>query len=172
MAGTDEAVSIREYLEDRIDGRASYLHGELESHTRRDNLISLGFALFAAFAWKQIQEHLSLLNNENARVAAVIKDTVSADTYRSDELRRTDERVKLDDWRGRVDGRIAEAATKEEVKADVRTNQRAGLDTGTRLIQIGILVVALVISYLGYRVATHPVAPSVVTVTVPTTTNP
>jgi hypothetical protein len=110
----------------------------------------------------------------------VIKDTVSADTYRSDEQRRTDERVKLDDWRGRADAAIAEAATKEEVKADVRTNQRAGIDTGTRFVQIGILVVALGISYLGYRVATHPVAPSVVTVptattvtvTVPTTTNP
>jgi hypothetical protein len=162
-------VSIREFLEDRIDSRARYLHGEIDGHSKQDRLITVAIGILGLFAWKQLQEHLALLNHENQRISDVVTSTVSADTYLSDESRRTDERTKLDDWRGGVDRKLNEAATKEEVKADVRMTQRGVIDSGTRLVQVAVVIIALVISYLGYRAATHSVTvtppPTIVTVT-------
>lgn len=159
-AATD--VSLREYVHMQI------------GYERQSTRMLVGFAVsLGAFAWSQIQRRLEILNHENARVAQVIDKTVSADTYLSDETRRNDERTKTDDWRSKVDARLNEAATKEEVKADVKTDRRASLDTGTRLAQIAIVLLAFGLSILSYQLLKHtPSAPAVVTVTVPTTTTP
>ena len=157
-AATD--VSLREFVGVQI---------RYERQTTR--LLIGGVVAFAAFSWSQIMRRLEGLNHENARVAAVVANTVSADTYFSDEKRRTDERDKIDGWRAGVDEKFTKSVTKEEVHEDARDGRRVRFNGGTAAIAAVAAVAAALLLFLTYENAKRsngPTAPIRIVVTVPT----
>lgn len=153
-------VSLREFVGMQI------------GYERRGVLQLVGFAFaLGVFAWSQIQRRLEILNHENERVGNILKNTVSSDTYLSDETRRSDERTKLDGWRGDVDTKFTQSVTKEEVKDDVKGGRRSDADLATRIGQLLVAVLALAVTVIAVTYAVHRPDSSPVVVTVTTTTS-
>lgn len=166
-SGTSSAtdVSLREFVEALRRGDSD------RSRERLIWLIALG-----GFTWSQIQRRLEILNHENARVAAIAEKTVSGDTYKSDEERRSDERAKLDDWRKEVDSDRSRAITRDEFNKDTRLEReyrRGNWSLGAQLAAVAAAVVgAALLLFTTYRAIKPaiPSNPSTTTVFVQTTT--
>lgn len=142
--GSSEAtdVSQKEYFNEKI------------GHDRQQNRERFGFILVVGcVVWFFIERHLKDLNHENARVASVAENTVSSDTYRSDEQRRRDERDKLDDWRKGVDSDRTQSVSRDDLTRENQTDKRAGVGMTAALVAmavglagVGLTVLAIVLS--------------------------
>lgn len=137
-AATD--VSLREYVEALRRG---------DDERGRERLAwMLGIGVLV---WSQIQRRLEILNHENARVATIAERTVSADTYQSDESRRSAERLKLDEWQKEVDGDRSRSITREEFQRDTKREGRATVDTSTKIIGAIGLAIVIFFAILNYQ---------------------
>lgn len=113
-----------------------------------------GWALaLGGIIWFFIERHLAALNHENARVAGIAAGTVSSDTYRSDEQRRTDERDKMDTWRSDVDRKFTQAVTKDEVKDDATVGRRAKAGSVWQWIggTAGLIFLLIALATIGFN---------------------
>ncbi len=161
-AGTFSAtdVSLREYFNEKIG-----------SDRRLNNERFAFAAVIGAVVWFFVERHLTDLNHENARVAKIAEGTVSADTYESDESRRTDERNKLDSWRAHVDEGFTKSATKEEVTQATKIETRAVAASGWQwALGIAAVLATLLAFYGAIRATTSGTRPVIVEPIVTTTT--
>lgn len=116
----------------------------------------VGFVLaVGAFAWAMIQRRLEILNHENARIASVTENTVSSDTYKSDESRRSAERDKLDVWRQQVDSDRTQTITRSEYQRETKQDSRAGITVTTAVVGVFLTLAAIIITSLSIYLATH-----------------
>jgi hypothetical protein len=138
-AGSSSAtdVSLREFLSTSI------------RYERSNTQLLVGFmGVAGAFAWSQIQRRLEILNHENARVAAIADQTVSADTYASDKNRTDDERDKLDAWRAGVDEKFTKSITRDDLQREVKVDRTTLTDTTTKVLAVIIAAVLVVLTYV------------------------
>ena len=155
-AGTSSAtdVSLREFSRAVRDGDLRFV-------------VTLFIAMlgFGGFAWAQIQRRLEILNHENARVAAVVDQTVSADTYTSDKSRTDDERDKLDLWRAGVDEKFTRAVTRDDLSRETKGDRQTNTGLWLAVAAIVATIVIAAVTIIATRI--QPSTPSTVTVTVP-----
>lgn len=134
-AGSSTAtdVSLREHI--------AMMIGYERSSTR----LMVGFAAVAGgFAWSQIQRRLEILNHENARVATIAAQTVSADTYDSDKSRTDDERDKLDSWRAGVDEKFTRAVTRDDLVRETKGDRQVWTANSIAFIFVLVTIAGLI----------------------------
>ena len=172
------SVPLREYLDEKIDS------------DRQTNRERFGFVIaLGCTIWFFIERHLKELNHENARVAKVSENSVSADTYSATEAQRKAELGKLDEWRKEVDADRGRSISRDEFQKDNRETVRFDSEevravtaskrgTWTVGLQIAVTCAALVtvglLLFTTYRAIKPavPSLPSTTTVFVQTSTVP
>lgn len=162
-AATD--VPLKEFLTEKIVRTNERI--EANRIVNRDR-----FAFVAAIGgvvWFFIERHLSDLNHENARVAKVSEESISADTYRGDEQRRKEDQNRITTQLGALDAKVASAATKEEVKQETKTDRRGAITTTQAVVAMAVGVVVVTLAILNYQALHRTPTP---TVTVTTTMTP
>lgn len=154
-AATD--VSIREFL-----GREIW-------HARHEGrLLFAGVALFAAYAWSEVQRRLTNLNHEAERIQHAQDSSVSADTYQANEQQRDKESDALGEWRKEVDRDRTQSVSRAEFNRDTRVEKRSGIDVTTKVIATVLTTAILMLGILNYLALHHDTPVPTVTVTVPT----
>lgn len=163
-AATD--VSLREYLSERITRTNERI--EADRTTNRDRFAFA--AIIGGVIWFFIERHLGDLNHENARVAKVSENSVSADTYKANEQQRKSEQDKLDDKLATYDQKWTETVTRDDLTRETRGDRVALRDSNSNQLRAIAAVIAVALSLLTYATLHYRPAGAPPTQTVTTTT--
>ncbi len=165
-AGTSSAtdVSLREFFSALRSADRDFFNAHRQTVNERFGFL----VVVGGVIWFFVERHLTDLNHENARVAAVSERSVSQDTYIANEAQRKAEQQRLDERLAQYDTRFTETATRDDLSRETKVEKRAVIGIGWQTVAgiVGLILVSLAI-YAAIHSQPEVVPGPTVTVTVP-----